>query len=139
MRTLWTLDIRGTVGCTVHPKGNPPLVHEPGTSLAKLVGTEEQAHEVADLFRSYGCKVKLLSHAESEEEKEERRSSLKLLETTYVWNCPQCAQCAWFSKDLDGSCALGKTKGESWSQEIINKLLESSHKFKQDAEECPVS
>lgn len=136
MKTLWTLIVKGGQPLTLRFKGNPPLVHQGPHSVLKLISTEEESRQVASKFEEGGSKVQVVDHRETPDQKQERVDYLSLVtDPTVKWKTPMCAQCAWFDRDLEGMCGLGRTGQDSWPPETIEIV---TGKFQEDADLCPL-
>jgi len=137
MKTVWTLVVSGGEPVTLKFKGNPPMVHQGRMSVLKVIATEDEVPSIVEKFA--GARVKVVDHRETPEQKVERRNHLAMLNDpdNIEWNTPLCHSCAWFDRNLEGMCALGRSGGESWEDEAIQAVYKD--KFEKDAEACPLS
>lgn len=140
MKTLWTFIVSGGDALTVKYKGNPPMRHVGRMSVLKAICYPSEAEDIADQFRNVGARVKVVSHMETEDQKEERRNLLRTVHDpdNVTWNTERCHQCAWLDPDIEGQCGLGMSGGQKWTWSVIDMQTDNNDKFKEDREKCPL-
>lgn len=136
MKTLWTLIVSGGEPVVVKYRGNPPMRHHGRMSVLKVIAEESEIPAIVEKFK--GAQVKVCDHRETPEQKVIRKNHLALISDpeNITWNTPKCPTCAWFDREIEGMCGLGKVGEDSWSKEAIDAVYHG--KFEEDAEACPL-
>lgn len=131
MTNFYTYKIESNIHFTVSLKGNDTIVHTGGTSLGKLVCTEQELQELQDYFVVLGVKVEFFETPRSDEETLSIQKEM-LGKGDVVYPHLSCAKCSWFNPEIKSFCWL-----TDLSVEGINTLIEKDN-YKKDKINCPV-
>ena len=86
MLKVWTFVVSGGKSFTLEVKGNPPLQHDGGRTLWKLVASTGVALEAAMTLHDKGCVVDVHTEQQTAEQFMERSGQMPL----YVFKCTSC-------------------------------------------------
>ena len=140
MKQLWTFHVTQGDTFDLQVKGNPVMRHDGRQSILKCLCTEEQARELEEKMKSFGCGVEANCPRETSEQREERAQLLALMGDGRSFPCEKCPECAWFDPFIEGLCGAGfssKLRTPSWEDEVIEERL-SDDKFRADWDACPL-
>lgn len=132
--SLYRLWVRKGQPFSFHVRGNPPVEHDGGNTVAHLVLTDQQAEDVATAVTEKGCEWDLIPHGhQTQEQSRERQTLLGMQRGDRVWPSAACPSCTWFDPLLEDE-PCGKA---GWAPEMVAAFGESPA-AEAALKECPV-
>jgi len=128
---FYTYKIESTLHFTVSLVGQDSILHTGGTSIGKLVCTQQQLQALTDYFIALGVKVEFFETPRPDEETETIHREM-LGKGDAVYPHVSCANCSWFDPEIKSFCWLSTHTKESI------QLLMKKENYKNDKENCPV-
>jgi len=127
---LWTFQVAGGEPTALEVSNGPPLVHDGGFTLWKVVLTAAQTARLEGLLTNRGCLVQVYGQPETDQLKEERMRIMGAMGAT-AWRTAQCPQCFFYNPGTENTCGL-----DDWNVHQLEAAMRI-RKAAADKSTCP--